>query len=86
MAWADQLPNPSVDALLPVTLEVKSKHNLAGKQQLKNPGEAGMYVIANKRAAAVSVTEEEPDDGEDSADDLRWNGPSRLAELEKDGC
>lgn len=81
----DQLPDPPIDTLLPVTLQIQSKHNLSGEQKLEDPCEAGMNVVSDELTATVSMPEEEADYCEDRTKNLGRNVPFGLADLYAQG-
>jgi hypothetical protein len=77
----DQRPNPAVDASCPVSLEVKTEHNLADEQELQDVRELAVYVVACELPSAMRVAQEEAYKGERGAENLGGNVPSRLGDL-----
>lgn len=81
MTRSDQLTDPPIDTLLPVPLEVQPQYDLGAEQELEDPGEGGVDVVADELAAGVRVAEEEADDSEGGAEDLGWDVPAGFADL-----
>jgi hypothetical protein len=82
---ADQFPDLAINALFPMELEVKTQSDLSGEGDLEDVGEDAVDVVGDESSTAVSVAQEEAQDGKDGAEDLRRNVPSRLAQLHEEG-
>lgn len=66
-----------VDALFQVEFQVDAHDNLAKQHEHDDGYKCRVDVVWGKLAAAVLVTEEVADDGEDGADALDWDVPFR---------
>ncbi|KAI6776265.1 hypothetical protein HG530_000210 [Fusarium avenaceum] len=82
MAWSNQLSDLSINTLLPVALEVKSKNNLRYEEELEDMREFAMDVIRNKLATLMRMAQEETENGETCSNGLGRNMPSVLCHLE----
>lgn len=64
-----------------MALEVQPQDDLGTEQELEDPGEGSVDVVADELAAGVGMAEEEADDGEGGAEDLGWDVPAGFANL-----
>jgi hypothetical protein len=65
-----------------VGLEVESQDDLRDEQDLEDPGKRGVDVVEGVLAVGMRVAEEEAGDGEGGAEDLGWNVPAGLSNLD----
>lgn len=76
VAGADQPSDLAIDALLPVTAEVYPENDLSSEGDLQDVRKGRVNIVPDELASAVHVAEEETDDGEADAEDLRGDVPS----------
>lgn len=81
MAWSNELPDPAVDAALPVTLEVQAQDYLYDEENLQDMCESSVYVPPNELTSSMRVTEEETKESEGRTEDLCGDVPSRFRDL-----